>query len=132
AGARHVFRVTDPARLEVTIRTAFEIARTGRPGPVVIDVPTDVQNWQGAFRGEGTLPIPGYRQRLADIEQNTLTDERCADFFSMLAESRRPLIYAGGGVINGGAAESLRAFATSFGIPVATTLMGIGSFDTTH
>src|SRR5690606_24249688 len=130
--AKHVFLVTDPTRLEATVRTAFEIARTGRPGPVVIDVPKDVQNWQGTFRGEGVLPIPGYRQRLAEIERNVLTDERCGTFFSMLAESKRPLIYAGGGVSNGGAAGSRRALATTFGIPVATTLMGLGSFDTTH
>jgi len=132
AVAKHVFLVTDPTRLEATVRTAFEIARTGRPGPVVIDVPKDVQNWQGTFRGEGVLPIPGYRQRLAAIESNTLTDERCADFFAMLAESRRPLIYAGGGVINGNAADALRRLALTFEIPVATTLMGLGAFDSTH
>src|SRR5688500_2717313 len=60
--AKHVFLVTDPLRLESTVRTAFEIARTGRPGPVVVDVPKDVQNWMGTFQGESYLPIPGYRQ----------------------------------------------------------------------
>src|SRR5690606_31931632 len=132
AVAKHVFLVTDASRLEATVRTAFEIARTGRPGPVVIDVPKDVQNWQGAFHGEGKLPIPGYRHRLADIERNVLSDERCAEFFAMLAESSRPLIYAGGGVVNGNAAEALRALALQLGIPVATTLMGRGSVDSTH
>ncbi len=63
--AKHVFLVTDPLRLEATMRTAFEIARTGRPGPVVIDVPKDVQNWIGTFQGDSYLPIPGYRRRLA-------------------------------------------------------------------
>ena len=130
--AKHVFLVTDPYRLEATVRTAFEIARTGRPGPVVIDVPKDVQNWQGAFQGESHLPIPGYRQRLADVETNTLSDARCAEFFAMLSESKRPLIYAGGGVINGNAAPALRSFAATFKIPVATTLMGLGGFDSTH
>jgi acetolactate synthase-1/2/3 large subunit len=130
--AKHVFLVTDPYRLEATVRTAFEIARTGRPGPVVIDVPRDVQNWQGAFQGEGHLPIPGYRQRLASVETNTLSDARCAEFFAMLAESKRPLIYAGGGVVNGNAASALRSFAATFKIPVATTLMGLGGFDSTH
>ena len=62
--AKHIFLVTDPAKLEATVRTAFEIARTGRPGPVVIDVPKDVQNWRGAFQGTGTLPMPGYRHRM--------------------------------------------------------------------
>src|ERR1700752_3624147 len=63
AVAKHVFLVTDPAKLEATVRTAFEIARTGRPGPVVVDIPKDVQNSEGIFRGEGLLPIPGYRRR---------------------------------------------------------------------
>jgi acetolactate synthase-1/2/3 large subunit len=130
--AKHVFLVTDPLRLEATVRTAFEIARTGRPGPVVIDVPKDVQNWVGEFRGEGLLPIPGYRKRLATVESNALSEERCREFFAMLAESKRPLIYAGGGVINANASASLRALATTFKIPVATTLMGLGAVDTKH
>ena len=130
--AKHVFLVTDPTRLEATMRTAFEIARTGRPGPVVVDVPKDVQNWQGTFFGENHLPIPGYRQRLAAVEANTLTDESCQQFFSLLGESKRPLIYAGGGVVNANASASLRAFASAFQIPVASTLMGLGGFDTKH
>lgn len=56
AAAKHVFLVTDPEKLEATVRTAFEIARSGRPGPVVIDVPKDVQNWRGSFQGRGLLP----------------------------------------------------------------------------
>ena len=132
AVAKHVFLVTDPERLEATMRTAFEIAATGRPGPVVIDIPKDVQNWEGVFHGEGRLPIPGYRARLAEIESNTIDDAKCAQFFEMLAESRRPLIYAGGGVINGNASAALRALAITYKIPVTTTLMGLGSFDTTH
>ena len=130
--AKHVFLVTDPRRLEATVRTAFEIARTGRPGPVVIDVPKDVQNWHGAFQGEAHLPIPGYRQRLAKVESNTLSETAAQQFFSMLGESKRPLIYAGGGVINGNASAALRSLAATFKIPVVTTLMGLGGFDTTH
>jgi len=129
--AKHVFLVTDPLRLEATMRTAFEIARTGRPGPVVIDIPKDVQNWVGTFHGDSYLPIPGYRRRLAAVEGQALTEERCAQFFAMLGESKRPLIYAGGGVINGNASAELREFAQEFDIPVVTTLMGIGAMDTT-
>jgi len=132
AVAKHTFLVTDATQLEATIRSAFEIARTGRPGPVVIDVPKDVQNWEGEFLGEGLLPLPGYRARLREIEDNRIEDEKCAEFFALLADSKRPLIYAGGGVINGQASEALGQFATQLGIPVTTTLMGIGSFDTTH
>ncbi len=131
AVAKHIFLVTDPEKLESTVRTAFEIARTGRPGPVVIDIPKDVQNWEGTFAGEGVLPIPGYRRRMSELEQSSLEPGAAARFFTMLGESRRPLIYAGGGVINGNAAESLTSFARAFGIPVVTTLMGIGGYDTT-
>ena len=62
--AKHVFLVTDPHQLESTVRTAFEIAAMGRPGPVVIDVPKDVQNWVGEFQGAGLLPIDAYRKRI--------------------------------------------------------------------
>ncbi|MCZ8130019.1 MAG: biosynthetic-type acetolactate synthase large subunit [Steroidobacteraceae bacterium] len=132
AVAKHVFLVTDPARLEATVRTAFEIARTGRPGPVVLDVPKDVQNWKGTFHGHGRLSVPGYRSRMAQVASNRLDDRALGAFFAMLGEAKRPLIYAGGGVVNGEGSEALRAFATAFDIPVVTTLMGIGSFDTTH
>jgi acetolactate synthase I/II/III large subunit len=131
AVAKHIFLVTDPARLESTMRTAFEIARTGRPGPVVVDIPKDVQNWEGVFRGEGLLPIPGYRRRTHELQQSRLETAAAGRFFAMLGESTRPLIYAGGGVINGNAAPALAEFASTFGVPVVTTLMGIGSLDTT-
>jgi acetolactate synthase-1/2/3 large subunit len=114
------------------MRTAFEIARSGRPGPVVVDVPKDVQNWEGVFCGEGLLPIPGFRRRQQELEQAAVDAQAAGHFFAMLGESSRPLIYAGGGVINGNAADALSEFATGFGIPVVTTLMGIGSLDTTH
>ena len=132
AVAKHCFLVTDPERLEATVRTAFEIARTGRPGPVVIDIPKDVQNWAGTFRGEGHLDVRGYRHRMANLEKNAISEEQADAFLAMLGESGRPLIYAGGGVVNGGAAQQLRRFSTELGIPVVTTLMGIGAVDTTH
>jgi acetolactate synthase-1/2/3 large subunit len=132
AVAKHVFLVTDASKLEATVRTAFEIARTGRPGPVVIDIPKDVQNWNGPFRGAGRLPVPGYRQRMNRLGRAALNDTDCAAFWKLLSASKRPLIYAGGGVVNGGAAQALREFATEFKIPCVTTLMGLGAFDTTH
>ena len=132
AVAKHVFLVTDPSKLEATVRTAFEIARTGRPGPVVLDVPKDVQNWKGVFHGSGRLPIPGYRQRMNRLEANKLSESACAAFSSALAAAKRPLIYAGGGVINANAAQVLREFARELEVPVVTTLMGIGAIDTTH
>jgi len=130
--AKHTFLVTDPAKLEATMRTAFEIARGGRPGPVVVDLPKDVQNWTGVFQGGGLLPVRGYRKRMQAVAEKRLGEESCKAFFDMLQASKRPLIYAGGGVINGNAAEALREFAHQFRIPVTTTLMGIGAFDTTE
>ncbi len=128
--AKHVFLVTEPEQLEATIRSAFHIASSGRPGPVVIDLPKDVQNWSGAFRGEGRLNLRGYELYLRHIEEQRLTPEHAALFFRMLAQSERPLIYAGGGVINSNGAEALREFSRAFQIPAVTTLLGIGSMDT--
>src|SRR5579871_2286756 len=79
--AKHVFLITDPTRLEATIRTAFEIARTGRPGPVVVDVPKDVQNWEGVFQGGGMLPIPGYRRRMNELADRVLETHEIARFY---------------------------------------------------
>ena len=130
--AKHVFLVTDPTRLEATLRSAFDIARTGRPGPVVIDIPKDVQSWDGEFAGGGSLPLQGYRSRLQAVTDNRLDDNACDRFYKMLAESERPLIYAGGGVINANATKPMRHLASKYGIPVTTTLMALGASDTRH
>ncbi|MEM1175414.1 MAG: biosynthetic-type acetolactate synthase large subunit [Pseudomonadota bacterium] len=132
AVAKHVFLVTDPDKLEATMRSAFELARTGRPGPVVVDIPKDVQNWEGEFRGEGTLPLGGYRRRLEAVTGNRLSEAACQRFFDMLGDAERPLIYAGGGVINGNATKAMRRLASEYGIPVTTTLMALGASDTKH
>lgn len=132
AVAKHVFLVTDAAQLEKTIRSAFDLARTGRPGPVVIDIPKDIQNWAGTFKGHGTLPLHGYRRRLRAITENKLSDDACERFYTMLSESERPLIYAGGGVINANASKVMRQFAKEYGVPVTTTLMALGASDTNH
>jgi acetolactate synthase-1/2/3 large subunit len=132
ACAKHVFLVTDESKLEQIMRRAFDVARSGRPGPVVVDVPRDVQLAEVSFRGAGLLPLRGYDERMKSLEEATLDPSEAEAFFRLLGDSERPLIYAGGGVINGNAAPTLRAFAQRFDIPVVTTLMGIGSMDTTH
>ncbi|HLK11466.1 MAG TPA: biosynthetic-type acetolactate synthase large subunit [Candidatus Binatia bacterium] len=131
ACAKHVFLLTDETKVEATIRTAFDIARSGRPGPVVVDIPRDVQLAQGVFQGGGLLPLHGYKERIDALYRAVLSAGEAEAFFRLLARAERPLVYAGGGVINGDAAPELRAFAKRFGIPVVTTLLGIGAMDTT-
>ena len=132
ACAKQVFLVKDPEELEATVRTAFYIARSGRPGPVVLDLPKDVQNWEGPFQGEGLLHFRGFEKRMQALARSRIDQDKAKSFFNLLAQSKRPLIYAGGGVINSGASKELRRFAEKFQIPVVTTLMGIGGMDTTN
>jgi acetolactate synthase-1/2/3 large subunit len=131
ACAKHVFLLTDDTKIEETMRTAFDIARSGRPGPVVVDLPKDVQLAEHPFKGAGMLPSHGYRARIEALREQRISPADAQAFFRLLEQSERPLIYAGGGAINADAAQELRAFAKRFGIPVVTTLMGIGAIDTT-
>jgi acetolactate synthase I/II/III large subunit len=130
ACAKHVFLVTDETKVEQTIRTAFELARSGRPGPVVVDIPRDVQLSPGVYQGAGLLELRGYDQRQRALARASLPDDVAREFFRLLGESTRPLIYAGGGVMNAEASAELRSFAQRFQIPVVTTLLGIGAMDT--
>ncbi|MDG0025016.1 biosynthetic-type acetolactate synthase large subunit [Trinickia sp. Y13] len=133
ACAKQVFLVTDPNKLEQTMRTAFEVARTGRPGPVVVDVPKDIQNWTGTWQGHGTLAFRGYSDRLRKVAKGArLEASKRDDFFGLLAQSKRPLLYAGGGVMTAGATAELRQFAERYRIPVVSTLMGLGSISVKH
>jgi acetolactate synthase-1/2/3 large subunit len=129
--AKRVFLVLDPEELEATVRTAFMIARSDRPGPVVIDVPKDIQNWSGTYRGEGLLNLRGYNKRMAELHAARIPEPSKASFFDILRKSERPLIYAGGGIIKSDASEELQAFARKFRLPVVTTLQAIGAMDTT-
>ena len=88
ACAKKCFLVLDPEELEATVRTAFEIARSDRPGPVVIDVPKDVQNWVGTYKGEGMLPLRGYRERMQEIYSSRMPESKSKAFFDMLGKER--------------------------------------------
>ena len=133
ACAKQVFLVTDPTKLEQTLRTAFEVARTGRPGPVVVDVPKDVQNWMGPYLGHGSLRFRGYSDRLRMVAQGaSLEADKREQFFDLLRQSKRPLLYVGGGVIAARASAELQAFAEHYRIPVVTTLMGLGALPSKH
>jgi acetolactate synthase-1/2/3 large subunit len=129
--AKQIYLVTDETKVEETIRSAFHVARSGRPGPVVVDIPRDVQLLQQKFVGEGMLKMRGYAEREAKLDRARLSDTDAQDFFRLLGNSSRPLLYVGGGVINAEAAVELTAFARHFKVPVVTTLLGIGGFDTT-
>jgi len=131
ACAKHVFLVKDESQLEATVRTAFHIARSGRPGPVVIDVPKDVQNHVGLFQGEGLLPLRGYHRRLEELNGSRVSKDQAKRFFQMLKAAKRPLLYVGGGVVSSNASDALRAFASKFQVPAVTTLLAIGALDTT-
>jgi acetolactate synthase-1/2/3 large subunit len=130
ACAKQVFLVTDESKVEATMRSAFHLARSGRPGPVVVDIPRDVQLAKIRYHGNGLLPMRGYRERVDALEAAVVSPADLEAFYRLLGNAQRPLIYAGGGVINGDAAPELRAFSERLGIPVVTTLMGIGAVDT--
>jgi acetolactate synthase-1/2/3 large subunit len=128
--AKHVFLVTKEEKLAATLRAAFEISTSGRPGPVVVDVPKDVQTASIEFDANSRLNINAYRERRQAIENNRLSDQQCESFYNYLQASNKPLIYSGGGTIAADASKELRNFSDRFQIPVTTTLMGIGAVDT--
>jgi acetolactate synthase-1/2/3 large subunit len=122
---KHNYLVKNVDELASVIKEAFYIARTGRPGPVVVDIPKDVQQRTTSERYPSTLDLPGYRPTLkGHIKQI----EKVAD---AIKKSKRPLIYAGGGVIISGASKELYELAHKAGMPVTTTLMALGAFPET-
>ena len=123
---KHSFLVFTPDEIPEIITDAFALASNGRPGPVVVDIPCDVL----ASVAEPAYPAePNLRALCLPPE---ITDAQLKGFLKSLKASRRPCIYAGGGVIHSGASEELLKFAESWKIPVATSLMGIGAFPSKH
>lgn len=129
--AKHVFLVTCIEELEATIRTAFELAMSGRRGPVAVDIPKDLQNASFPFDGQSRRALPGYRERVQQLASRSLDASDRQALLQALAQAERPLIYAGGGVLAAEAAPELNAFAQQFSLPVTTTLMGLGAIDST-
>ena len=119
---KHNFLVKDPADLALTLKKAFHIARTGRPGPVVVDIPKDVSFQKAHFNYPSDLTMRSYNP----VIKGHSGQVRKA--VSMLMEAERPYIYTGGGVILSDAAPELKAFADLLGYPVTNTLMGLGGF----
>ncbi|MFT5524939.1 MAG: acetolactate synthase-1/2/3 large subunit [Pirellulaceae bacterium] len=124
---KHHYLVTDIADLPRIMREAFHIATTGRPGPVLVDMPKDVQLDKCQVDWDAPMNLPGYyayepRAQLEQIKQIN----------AAIKHAKRPIVYAGGGIIASGASEELRQFVQKTGIPVTMTVMGLGTFPNEH
>ena len=123
---KHSYLVTDINDLPRIIKEAFHIAQTGRPGPVVVDLPKNIQQQRAVPTFPDKVELRGYNPfPHAD-------DSDLAQILDLIEKSERPVLYVGGGIITSGAAAELRKFAEKAQIPVTTTLMGCGAFPETH
>lgn len=123
---KHNYLVKNIADLAETIKQAFYIARTGRPGPVLIDLPKDVVNATTEFSYPESISIRSYNP---NYSPNRKQLRKAAE---LLAQSSRPVIYAGGGVVSSNSAQELTSLAEQCSLPVTTTLMGLGAFPGDH
>jgi len=123
---KHNALVTDVRHIATAIREAFLIAKSGRPGPVLVDICKDAQQAKTEFLWPETVDLPG-------LEEAAPPDPKAlARAAELIAAAERPLILAGHGVLKSGASEALRAFAEKTGTPVALTLLGLGGFPASH
>lgn len=123
---KHNYMVTNVKDLAKTIKEAFYIARTGRPGPLLVDLPVDVLKSHADFMYPQSVHLPGYQPT---YEGNYMQIKLAAEAINT---SQRPVIFAGGGVINSNASEELTNMAIKGRIPVVTSLMGLGAFPEDH
>jgi len=123
---KYNFLVKDVSELALTIKEAFHIASTGRPGPVLIDLPKDVTTSKAEFHWPDQVKIRSYNPT---YEGNKYMITQAAH---MIAKAKKPLIIAGGGVISSDASKELREFAETTGVPVTMTMMGLGGFPGSH
>ncbi len=123
---KHSFQIRDPREIPRAIHEAFYLARSGRPGPVVVDIPQDLSRADIDYEPVGDVHLPGYQPT---TDGNTKQIRQAA---KAMASARRPVIYAGGGVINANASAELTEFATTDRFPVTCTLMGLGGFPAPH
>ncbi len=124
---KHNYLVTHASEVARTIREAFYVARSGRPGPVLVDITKDAQQTTCEFDWEAAKPqLPGYRPDLSP------EPKEYAQALELIHNSKRPVILAGHGIIISGAMQEVRDFAERAGIPVALTLLGIGAFPAAH
>ncbi|WP_031505687.1 acetolactate synthase large subunit [Streptomyces megasporus] len=123
---KHNYLVTDPADIPRVIAEAFHIASTGRPGPVLVDISKDALQARTTFSWPPTADLPGYRPVTKPHTKQIREAAR------LIAESRRPVLYVGGGVLKAGATAELKTLAELTGAPVTTTLMALGAFPDSH
>lgn len=123
---KHSYQVRRPEELPGVIKEAFHIATTGRPGPVLIDIPKDVAGIEGTFEYDQPIDLPGYQPK---IEPNYLQIRKLVEAVS---RAKKPVILAGAGVLHGKASEELRQYVEQQQIPVAHTLLGLGGFPAKH
>ncbi len=127
---KHNYLVRSPDTLAATIAEAFRIATTGRPGPVLVDIPKDVQIAMASSREDARGASASHRYQ----PRTEARDDEISRAIAMIAAAQRPVLYTGGGVINSGprASELLRGFQDVTGAPVTSTLMGLGAFPASH
>ncbi len=123
---KHNFLVTDPADIPRAIMEAFHIAETGRPGPVLVDIAKDALQAMTTFEWPSGVNLPGYKPTVKPHSK------KIREAAQLIIESKRPVLYIGGGVIRSNAAAQLRELADLTGIPVVTTLMARGAFPDSH
>ncbi|MCO7202235.1 acetolactate synthase large subunit [Microbacterium sp. CnD16-F] len=123
---KHSFLVKDPAEIPGAIAAAFEIASTGRPGPVLVDITKDAQQAKAPFVWPPKIDLPGYRP------VTKAHGKQIQAAAQLISEAKKPVLYVGGGVVRAGAAGELRRFAEATGAPVVTTLMARGAFPDSH
>lgn len=126
SAVKHSYLVLDPMDIPKVIKEAFHIATTGRPGPVLIDIPKDVQQKMAAPIWPDTVELAGYNPDKRADDKNLL------EVLDLISEARQPVLYVGGGVISSNATHELYEFVKKTGIPVTTTLMGVGAFPETE
>ena len=123
---KHSFQLHSVDAIQSTVHKAFYIAASGRPGPVLIDFPADVQKASGDYQYSTQLDFMGYHP------ENNYNVARLDEAVSLIEHAERPVIFAGGGVVCSGASELLTEFALKYEIPVTTTLLGKGAFPESH
>ncbi len=123
---KHSYLVMDIKDLAYTVREAFKVATTGRPGPVVVDIPKDVQQ---------NMIVPDWPGEITLLDSKLptfATDRQLKNILHLIEEAKRPMVYYGGGIVAAEAYDELEAFIEKTGVPCSSTLMGVGAFPETH